>query len=143
MICCPPPAAPTNIEHVKLLFDYTKFHLSMYTTLASLLVVILNANFAKSWTISRGLVRSAFCAIVVAGLAGGVVASSMPILIGKPGNLYAERIGPLWFHTMPVEWWTWLEHSSFWLAIVLIVFAFWQRSDPPQLPHAPSDEWPM
>jgi hypothetical protein len=143
MTCCPPPAAPTNIEHVKLLFDYTKFHLSMYTTLASLLVVILNAHFAKSWTISRKLIGTALVAIVLAGLAGGVVASSMPILIGKPGNLYEEPIGPLCSHFMTVEHWTWLEHSSFWLAIVCIVIACWQRSDPPQLRHAESDELPL
>jgi hypothetical protein len=117
-----PPA--TNLEQVKLLFDYTKFHIGLYSTLAGLLIAA-GGTFGSSWQVKPRLVAAAFFSIVLAGLAGGVIASSLPYLVGG-GDVYEKRTGPLFLNFVKVRHWTYLEHLSFWCAIVLIIAAFWQ-----------------
>jgi hypothetical protein len=58
---------PRNLEQVKLLFDYTKFHIGLYTTLATLLVAVAGSGFAESWKVEAHLVAWAVGAIVLAG----------------------------------------------------------------------------
>src|ERR1051325_6952826 len=45
------PKEKAHLEQVKLLFDYTKFHIGLYTTLAGVLIAALGASFAKDWQI--------------------------------------------------------------------------------------------
>lgn len=125
-----------HLEQVKLLFDYTKFHIGLYTTLASLLVATLGADFAKDWDIDKRLVGVAILMIAGAGLCGGVIASSLPVLAKKPdtGDLYSQCIGPynsaeakgllkkILSHSL--RWWTYGEHSCFWIAVILVLYAF-------------------
>jgi hypothetical protein len=133
------PDEKAHLEQVKLLFDYTKFHIGLYTTLASVLIAALGASFAKEWQIHRELVAAAIVLIALAGLFGGVVASSLPYISSKaslhPGKeLYEQPIGPLWTDqtnagklsclAQPVRYWTYLEHSAFWAAVLLLLIAF-------------------
>ena len=82
-------------EQIKLLFDYTKFHIGLYTTLAGALVAALGSSFAEdviSWALGLGILL-----IALAGLCGGVVASSLPDLMSRSAlrnekkKLYEER----------------------------------------------------
>src|SRR5438067_2237476 len=93
------PTEKAHLEQVKLLFDYTKFHIGLYTTLASVLVAALGASFAKEWQIHRELVAAAIVLIALAGLFGGVIASSLPYISSRTslradGTLYEQPIGP-------------------------------------------------
>jgi hypothetical protein len=129
-----------QLEQVKLLFDYTKFHIGLYTTLAGVLVATLGSTFAAAWHVSRPLIGLAVVFIALAGLAGGVIASSLPYLTRRvSGNdLFECAIGPLWsdrtkngkksFLAQPLRYWTYLEHLSFWVAIVLVLLAFAPRA---------------
>jgi hypothetical protein len=124
-----------QLEQVKLLFDYTKFHIGLYTTLAGVLVATLGSKFATHWQVCRPLIGLAVLFIALAGLAGGVIASSLPYLTRRVSNsnLFECEIGPLWSDrtngkksmlAQPLRYWTYLEHLSFWIAIVLVLIAF-------------------
>jgi hypothetical protein len=112
-----------NLEQLKLLFDYTKFHIGLYTTLAAALVATLGSNSAKNWEVNRWLIAAAVVCIAFAGVFGGIVAASLPALT-KSDNLWGEKTGPYGIKRVEVRTWTYLEHSAFWLAIILVLVAF-------------------
>lgn len=114
-------------EQLKLLFDYTKFHIGLYATLASALIALVNTDFGKRLSLNGAFVWAAVLFIASAGLAGGVVASSLPWF----ESIQAFRttaIGPFRTELMRGELWTYVEHTSFWLGIVSILIAFGWRS---------------
>jgi hypothetical protein len=112
-----------NVEQVKLLFEYTKFHITVYTTLASVLAAIIAAAGAQRFSIDYSLLPAAVLAILAAGWAAGVVAATMPQST-RLQNFWNWRTGPYSTHLMTIRGWTYLEHTSFWLAVVIVVVAF-------------------
>lgn len=119
----PDPDTSQTLEQAKLLFDYTKFHITVYTTIATLLVAATSGGLAKDWALSPSLMRAAVVAIVGAGLAAGVVAASLPECVAKH-DFWNWRTGPYQSKLLTIRSWTFVEHSSFWLAVLLIVAAF-------------------
>jgi hypothetical protein len=116
-------AASTDypFESLKLLFDYTKFHIGIYASLAGAFVTLLGSKFAERWRIPRPGVIISLCGVVVAGASGGVVASSLPSLVGR-NDYGAAVVGPSWCPVgMTVSMWTHIEHGAFWMAILSIV----------------------
>lgn len=112
-----------NAEQVKLLFDYTKFHIGLYSTFASAVLAVLAGTFADGWIICRTLLAWSLLPIAVAGLAGGVIGSSLPHMFGTE-DIREKPIGPLTFEKMgKLKTWTYLEHVSFWLAFLLAAAA--------------------
>lgn len=114
--------ADDNTEQVKLLFDYTKFHIGLYSTFASAVLALLAGTFADGWAICRTLLALSLLPIAIAGLAGGVIASSLPHMFGTK-NILGEPIGPLMFEKWKLKSWTYLEHSSFWIAFLMAAAA--------------------
>ena len=111
--------ADENTEQVNLLFDYTKFHIGLYSTFASAVLALLAGTFADGWVICRTLLAWSLLPIAIAGLAGGVIASSLPHMFGIK-DVRDEKIGPLWFENLgKLKSWTYLEHASFWLAFLI------------------------
>ena len=111
-----------NLEQVKLLFDYTKFHITVYTTIATILVAIQSNSFGAHVHLSAGFVPAAIASILLAGLAAGVVAASMPECTGK-AHFWEWRTGPYNLPILTIRQWTYLEHTSFWVSVVLVVAA--------------------
>lgn len=107
-----------NKEQVELLFDYTKFHIGLYSTFASGVLALLAGEFAKDWAICRTLLALSLLPIAIAGVAAGVIASSLPHLYGKR-DVRTARIGPLWFEKWRLRCWTYLEHTMFWIAVLM------------------------
>lgn len=65
-------------KNLELLYDYTKFHIGTYTTLATLYIGIANAKFSGFCVLlNRPFYTVAVLALLVAGLAGGTVVSSI------------------------------------------------------------------
>ena len=112
-----------GFEQVKLLFDYTKFHIGVYTTIATILVAVINTEWGKSLQLSKPLVWTAIILIAVAGVAGGTIASSLPHY-DTLDCFMSSWIGPYRFTLMTGEVWTYVEHTSFWFAAAAIVSAF-------------------
>jgi len=102
-------------EKVKLLFDYTKFHIGLYTTLGSILVALFASGKAQFQFYTPALwVSIGF--IALAGFAGGVIASTLPDCDSLE-QFFKERIGPWgleWFSGLN---WTRIEHTAFWIGL--------------------------
>lgn len=134
-----------HLEQIKLLFDYTKFHIGLYTTLAGVLIAAMGSNFARDWHVCRALIGGAVFFIALAGLFGGIVASSLPYLVPRKSlalgrvdsntdnTIYDLEIGPLTadkpesklsFLKAKLRTYTHLEHAAFWIAIVLVLLPF-------------------
>ena len=127
--------AKVEMEQVKMLFEYTKFHIGLYTTIATAFGAILafqaksgNENLLKLQPWELFFIVLSFVSICLAGLAGGVITSSLTqftTLHGDHGFLQ-RPIGPgsdkwkffakFWRRG---ESWTFFEHSSFWVAMIL------------------------
>lgn len=114
--------ARDNIEQVKLLFDYTKFHIGLYSTFATAVLALLSGQFAKQWSICMPLLALSLLPIAVAGVAGGVIASSLPHLVGS-ADVRIAKIGPLHCERWKLRYWTYAEHLAFWLALLLAAAA--------------------
>jgi hypothetical protein len=111
-----------NGEQIKLLFDYTKFHIGMYSTFATAVLALLAGEFADDWSICEPLLAWSLLPIGFAGIAGGVIASSLPHLYGS-GDIREADIGPLWFEKWKLKGWTYVEHSAFWIAVLMAAAA--------------------
>lgn len=107
-------------EKVKLLFDYTKFHIGLYATVGSgiLTVFKLNVFHVNPWPLRISVVL-----IAVAGWAGGIIASTLPEC-GSLEEFFAARTG---FWGVPMfsgRTFTKIEHTAFWLGLISGVIAF-------------------
>ena len=119
-----------DFEQVKLLFEYTKFHLGVYTTLAAALIALVNTDFGKRINLPGEFVWAAVIFIGLAGLAGGIVASTLPH-VTTLSDFWSSKIGPFRLKILAGEGWTYIEHTAFWLAIVSILTAFALRYPAP------------
>jgi hypothetical protein len=126
-------ADSTEFAHVQLLFEYTKFHIGVYTTLTAALIALMNSSLGKRVQLPSWLVWTAVAFVSLAGLAGGVVASSLP-WVDSLDAFKMAKIGPYNSELFTGLMWTWLEHTFFWLGIVSILSAFgwghWRRREP-------------
>ena|SRR5581483_6843431 len=117
-----------ELEKLKLLFDYTKFHIGLYTTLATIFGGLIAAKvgektlFEFEWKL---LLASVIC-ICIAGLAGGVIASSIPGFGGYQ-EFWKADIAPFKLRGFKAEYWTYIEHTAFWIAVVLAILSIWPR----------------
>ena|ERR1041385_816294 len=123
-----------NVEQVKLLFDYTKFHITVYSTLATLLVGISASSLAGHLALHKQWLLAAFTAIVAAGLAAGVVAATMPSCTAIL-DFWNLRTGPYDVRILTIRSWTYVEHTSFWIAVACVILAFLTGKTAPQSPE--------
>jgi hypothetical protein len=104
-----------ELEQLKLLFDYTKFHIGIYATLITALVAA-----REYWPgPTPGFLKGTLAAFLVAGAAGGVVASNIPAFQSY-STFTTALIGVLWFQ-MKGDSWVHVEHAAFWLGILWAV----------------------
>jgi hypothetical protein len=102
-----------EFERLKLLFDYTKFHIGLYATLIAALVAARESVSPRvpeylKWTLLLFL---------IAGGAGGVVASNAPDF-STYSKFLETPVGPFGWKPMPALCWIHLEHLTFWAGIV-------------------------
>jgi hypothetical protein len=104
-----------ELEQLKLLFDYTKFHIGIYATLIAALVAA-----REYWPGSTPhFLKGTLTAFIVAGAAGGVVASNIPAFTSYSA-FTSGSIGVWWFQ-MKGDNWVHVEHAAFWLGILWAV----------------------
>jgi hypothetical protein len=113
-----------NLEQVKLLFDYTKFHITVYGSLATLLLGVAASSLAEKIHLASEFLIAAVAAIIGAGLAAGIVAASMPECTGKVG-FWDWKTGTYNLPILTIRSWTFVEHTSFWLSILFVVLSFY------------------
>ncbi|WP_224366075.1 hypothetical protein [Hyalangium versicolor] len=118
------PGDDAEFEKLKLLFDYTKFHVGIYLTVVGVLTGIV-ATSAKdfSFHFNRAWLISAIVFIVIAGIAGGVLLSSM-CHERRLDLFWNKKLGPFGLRCWPAKWWASIEHTAFWVAIGCALCAF-------------------
>ena len=131
-----------NLKSLELLFDYTKFHIGLYLTLAGSYITIATVKIGESPVLQlrRGWLWAAMAGFMIAGLAGGVIVSSITqcLAANAPGCVNSAQfldrsIGPWDWTTIhfPGRVWTYIEHTSFWLGLLSAVASFVERKTKP------------
>ncbi|MGJ5136864.1 hypothetical protein ACQR1V_02660 [Bradyrhizobium oligotrophicum] len=125
-----------DFEQLKLLFDYTKFHIGLYTTVATIFGGLYSASNTLPFKFNSGLLIGSVICILLAGIAGGTIASSIPGYSGYT-RFWGAVIGPFRLRLFKAETWTYIEHSAFWLAVFLAVLSLLihRAEDAPSAPH--------
>ncbi|KYK44016.1 MULTISPECIES: hypothetical protein [Bradyrhizobium] len=113
-----PHDANIEFEQLKLLFDYTKFHIGLYTTIATIFGALFAASDKAPIRFSPVLLLCSAVLVCIAGGAGGIIASSIPGFSSYK-KFWDSSIGPAWCRKMKAEYWTYVEHAAFWAAVIL------------------------
>jgi len=100
--------------------NYTLFHIGVYTTLVSAVAGIDAVKNIGHWTL-----RVAVGAFLVAGAAGGIIASSIPNYADWV-PFTSANLGPWGYGWFSYETWARLEHGAFWVGILFpsVTFLF-------------------
>lgn len=134
----PPEAEDGGFEQLKLLFDYTKFHIGLYTTLVTLLIALISLGSEELFFLQRISLAATTVCFVLAGGCGGILASNIPYY-ATLGAFRDASFGPRWlwkkhgraatadtgnrgyamFPRLYGPTWATLEHLFFWLGIVI------------------------
>lgn len=118
--------AAARQKSLEFLFEYTKFHIGLYLTLTAAFIRAAEGK-AFHFELRRTWFWIAVIAFMTAGLAGGVIASSLTQTSALDSKAFLrERIGPWEWKPLHFEArkWTWLEHTSFWCGLVCAVLSF-------------------
>ena len=107
------------MDQLKLLMEYTKFHVGMYTGLCAALGTMLGIEPLKRSvaTLQPFLLVTLVC-FVVAGAFAGIVGSSLPYHTTWE-SFATANLGPWkrkWINALVC---THIEHSAFWAGIVV------------------------
>jgi len=119
-----------EFEKLKLLFDYTKFHIGVYLTLGGIFAGFVAAD-AKTpgqflFKFDRFWLMLAVGFVAIAGFAGGVLVSSMCHATSLK-EFWKTSLGPFRGTWWSAERWTHVEHSAFWIAAACALYAFLSR----------------
>ena len=109
------------------LFDYTKFHIGLYLTLTASYVAVASVKGQDSKLLLE-LAQTWFWAAILcfmfAGLAGGIIASSLTQTAARStASFLAEEIGPWSLKLLQARTWTWIEHTSFWAGLIFALLS--------------------
>jgi hypothetical protein len=100
------------MDQLKLLMDYTQFHIAFYLTFASIGVALIKLKIT-----TLGVLWPSFLGLLLAGVAGGVIGSSIP-LYDKFAPFSTAQLGFWGWEIAPFKTWAFLEHIGFWFAIL-------------------------
>jgi hypothetical protein len=115
-----------SVEGMKLLFEYTKFHIGVYLTLTTAFITLATSNVGgilpKLNPCAAGV---AIVFIMFAGLAGGVIISSITQCeCSSVKDLLNDDLGFWGIELFTGRAWTIIEHTCFWIGLIAAVFAF-------------------
>jgi hypothetical protein len=116
---------------LELLFDYTKFHIGVYLTLAAAYITLATSQIGSILPkLNPKFVWPAVIFIIIAGFAGGVIASSVTQTKSVTVESFLkEQTGPWSTSWFTGKWWTYIEHTSFWMGIACVVLSFAYSGD--------------
>lgn len=113
-----------TVDQLKLLSDYTLFHIGLYTTLISTLLALIHFRHGNAKQPLFRILKLTVLCFIVAGAAGGVIASNIPNY--ETFKQYDCDSLPVfcWAHTMPYRMWAHVEHVSFWIGLLIAAAGF-------------------
>src|SRR6266581_7540083 len=87
-----------NLKKLELLYDYTKFHIGLYLVFASAYITLATSKIGRKDALpilQPAFVWIAVALFMVAGIAGGVIASGIPQSRSNSADEFLkEKIGP-------------------------------------------------
>ena len=108
-------------DQLKQLFDYTKFHIGMYTTLiAAIIGVFANDSLKAQYEGILPYIAVSIVLFVIAGAAGGLVASSIPYYSSFE-EFRKAKLGPWKTEVVSALLCTHIEHTAFWVGCAFAV----------------------
>jgi hypothetical protein len=122
-----------EFEQLKLLFDYTKFHIGLYASIATIFGTLIAADKTHlEFKFNSGCLFASIVFVCVAGLAGGMIASSIPGY-SNYSKFMEEPLAPYDIQKVAFKarYWTYIEHTSFWIAVVLAILSISPLTSPP------------
>ena len=108
------------MDQLKLLMDYTKFHLGIYISLFTVSVAYVATRQPSQ---ELGVVKAAMLCFLIAGVGGATIGSNIPYFEHFEA-LQKARIGPWRLRLLPYESWSSIEHAAFWLGIMIALYGF-------------------
>jgi len=107
-------------DQLKLLSDYTLFHIGMYTTLIAALTSVAHFGHKRVSDGLRICIAATVVCFVIAGAAGGAIASNIPNYANF-STYAADHLNV--FGVRPFTYWIWahIEHGAFWLGLWISV----------------------
>ena len=140
-----------DLKGLELLFDYTKFHIGVYLTMASAFITIASLKKGDHFVLEVRMwaVWLAVGFFFVAGLSGGIIVSSItqcyghlestaaPARCGSTPAFLLQDLGPWELEWFTGRRWTQIEHTSFWLGLLCAVASFKPQSPAPEKPKEP------
>jgi hypothetical protein len=124
-----------EIEHIKQIYDYTKFHIGLYFTFLAGLIAFVNFGRGEHFGEQhRGALLAIIFILLVGGVAGALVASRIVYGPWQKDSFAIER-SKFW-RKRPLKkrdsrfYWSWadvsliIEHYAFWLALSIAIVTF-------------------
>jgi len=106
-------------EQLKHLYDYTKFHIGMYTVLiVGIIAVFTNDSLNAAYSSFLPFIHVATTFLIFAAIFGGLIASSVPYHTDFD-EFMKSKLGPWDFKWLEAEQCTHLEHACFWLSLLV------------------------
>ncbi len=104
----------------------TKFHIGLYLTLTASYITLATSKVGgKLPQLHPWLAAFAVVAFLIAGLAGGVIASSITQCeCASAAEFLKRELGPWSTRVFTGLHWTYIEHTFFWIGIGLAVLSF-------------------
>jgi hypothetical protein len=117
---------PDHDERVDRLFEYTKFHIGIYLSTGGAFLALIGTaektDFLRALVGSPQMLLLALFLMIIAGMAGGVVASTTTT-INDFEKVWNEPQGPFTFKVFPGRVWAGIEHGAFWLSVLLFSYS--------------------
>jgi hypothetical protein len=108
-------------DKLKCLFDYTKFHIGMYATLLTAIIgVFANDSLKNRYCHMVPFILATVVFFLLAGAAGGLVASSTPGF-STFDDFCKARLGPWNLKLVSGLALTHIEHTAFWVGILVSI----------------------
>jgi len=142
-----PASASTEDKRLERLYDYTKFHIGIYLSSAAGLAALLGSKDA-GWIIStlignQYLLYIAFFLMVLAGMCGGIVATSITECQSFNEFWSEKKHAPSTLKVWKAKGQNWVarEHGFFWASLIVLAASILIRWPGP--PAAPMKSEPV
>ena len=123
-------AADADSKQLEMLLTYTTFHLGLYTSLGAAI-----AGIKAIKNLGHPTLRFAVFCLLIAGVSGGVIGSNIPNY-STFKDFDGDLLGFWMFRLYPYRTWAMIEHTAFWLAVIVPtltwVFHRQSRQSPPE-----------
>ena len=111
-------------DRLKQLYDYTKFHIGVYLTLATGILALLKFAHLEVIDVRDWLMATLLC-LVAAGAGGGAVASNISTF-NDYDKFLKDPLPVFGLPTFRAKTWITIEHAAFWAGMSFALFGIGQ-----------------